>query len=63
MSALLDRQRKLNPYPRSNGRSPIVKAYAQRFAVSTKRLSYTNIEQLGACKNDEARRILLGVSK
>ncbi len=64
MSALLDRERKINPRGAGRKPEPVRLAYRMRFHVSKKTLMpVALIEQIGACKCDEARRILLGVSK
>lgn len=38
-------------------------AYAERFAVTPRVIAEVPLYQLAACKGDEARRLLLGVSR
>ena len=38
-------------------------AYAERFGVTMLAIAEVTLYQLGACKDDEARRLILGVSK
>jgi hypothetical protein len=63
MSALLDRLRIDNPGTIGRPPNPITHAYMLRFGLSEKKLRYTNFAQLGACKSDEARRLILGISR
>ena len=64
MSSILERKRYGRP-KKKGGRvaEPVRAAYVKRFKLADPRLRFVPIEQLDACKDDAARRLLLGVSR
>ncbi|MGP8269093.1 MAG: hypothetical protein ACLQLH_03420 [Terracidiphilus sp.] len=44
-------------------RNLIIAAYTLRFDLTVKQAMCANFAQIGACKSDEARRLLLGISQ
>jgi hypothetical protein len=64
MSTILERKRYGHPW-KKGGRvaEPVRAAYVKRFKLSDPRLRTVPLDQLDGCKDDAARRLLLGVSR
>jgi hypothetical protein len=64
MSTILERKRYGHP-KKKGGRvaEPVRAAYVKRFKLSDPRLRTVPLDQLDGCKDDAARRLLLGVSR
>ena len=64
MSSILERQRYGHPKKKA-GRvaKPVRAAYVKRFKLADPRLRTVPLDQLDGCKDDAARRLLLGYSR
>jgi hypothetical protein len=64
MSSILERQRYGHP-KKKGGRvaEPVRAAYVKRFKLTDPRLRTVPLDQLDACADDAARRLLLGCSR